>query len=254
VGVKITGLDQQLSAVMNEVASSLGKEAHNIANNMGSQIALKASSGRTRYTPAVSAAKVRADLNRPIGNWGRRILRMKHGLAIKTLKSYGRGNVNWPNVRQEADRIVKIRQSSRSFLRSGFIWPGHRLGIAAGKFGRSGNRNARGFSSKGPSSGNRRSSRVRVATKGRPVAVIENVAADISARRAVPDYKAAVFERGSPSRMRSLGQAGLNKAARDQIQFEKRTLPIALERKIAKSIKRGERIASRIRGASSLLS
>ena len=253
MSVTITGLDRELAAVLDEVSATLGKSRPQIANNIGSQIAQKASSGRTRFTKAVSAAELRADLNTPIGDFQGRVLRRKHGLAIKSLKA-ARRELTWGAIQDEAKRIVRIKSASRAFLRAGWLWPAFTLGVAARKFRANGNRNERGFRRGGAggfgprAAKGRRFSAAKPATEGNPTAVIENLAVDLTASRTVPDYGAAVFDRGSPSRMKAIGEVGLQKAGAAQIAFERRTLPRALESQVRRAAQRGERRAQSLRG------
>lgn len=251
--ITVKGIETQLDGMIDTVSSTLSKSRAGIANNMGSQIASKASSGKLKYTPIVDSKQITADMNKKSGKWGRRILRMKHVLAIQVLKHKG-VKVTWPLVVAEAKRIVAMRRRSRGYLRAGWLWPAYTLGIHANKggsnkFSADGDRYSRGFVRGGAGSfGNRlqSSKRFSAATpaKGNRPAVIENLAASRVASRKSPNYERGIFSNGNPSRFKALGDKGLARAIKNQISFEKRSLPRALEAQMRRKAKLARKIKS----------
>lgn len=216
--------------VIRTLELEFGKDASHIANKILSAIAFRSA----RLTRKASPARIRQELNRVVRKYridGRmRTIRLKHVLAIATLRRGGKGRGNfprWEEIRDIGNRIVSRRRSAAGFLRAGWIYSAVQLRKSAGGF-----KDGRGSGTRegvsGRTRGGARWGSFEAAKGRRARATAENRAPSV------------LYGMGDDvQRYQAIGEHGLSHAASEQLAIEQRSLAKALERKALRIARRG---------------
>lgn len=106
--MKIEFDTRQFSRALKEYHQATGKDMTEILNRSGRNVAYRAA----QFTPAATAAKIRADLNHEP--------HLKYALTSLALKKKGIGTLKSPLFAREVERFVARRIASRAYLRSGW--------------------------------------------------------------------------------------------------------------------------------------
>ena len=238
--------------VIDTLERTTTRDASYFANNILANVCFNAASAKRNVTPSVSKAKIKANLNKPSGqkwvetdpNSRRRktyALKNKHILALRYFRATGRTgqSVNFARINEKANDIVKSKVKTNSYLRAGWKHAGQILKASAARRKRRGVPAGRRVNSKQPDA---REKRLSVASTGSPrTKTIKvsgtNMTSTLIANRRVNPAR-WIFSNGSPSKLTRTGLDGLTKAARIQLQYERRTIARRWDRAMQSSIPR----------------